>query len=245
MNDRGFSLVELLVVIAVLALLAGIIIPAMAISLETARAATCSSNLRQLAAAALSYAGDHCGEFPWGMRIEGGELACWDFIVGNDGEPRPGLIWENIPECADGRVLQCPSFIGGNANWRGDKFTGYNYNCSFIGKVEGESGGRERPAFLSQIEAPARTALFGDGQFAGGANKFMRAPLPDRAHDASGSGMRMAGTQGFRHRGRTNVAFADGHVESLAQPYRAGSEGFVSEGCGFLSPDNSLYSLAK
>ena len=101
------------------------------------------------------------------------------------------------------------------------------------------------PALLSQIEDPARTALFGDGQYAGGANKFMRAPVRDRAFDGSGTSLREAGTQGFRHRGRTNVAFCDGHVESLDTPYRKGGEGFVSPGCGFLSPDNSLYSLAK
>ena len=40
-------------------------------------------------------------------------------------------------------------------------------------------------------------------------------------------------------------AFADGHVETLSKPYRKGAEGFVSDGCGFLFPDNSLYSLAK
>ena len=142
-------------------------------------------------------------------------------------------------------VLQCPSFVGGAANWQGDPFTGYNYNCSYVGKVEGDPGARAAPALLSQVEDPARTALFGDGQYAGGANKFMRAPVREKAFDGSGTGVREAGTQGFRHRGRTNVAFCDGHVETLAKPYRRGDEGFVSAGCGFLSPDNSLYSLVK
>ena len=244
MNRRAFTLVELLAVIALVGVLAALLIPALEQGREAARAAACATNLRQLAAAALSYAADHGGEFPWGMRIEGGETACWDFITGGD-KVRPGLIWERIPECASGRVLQCPSFVGGNANWRGDPYTGYNYNCSYVGKVEGDSGDRTAPALLSQIEDPARTALFGDGEYAGGANKFMRAPVRDRAFDGSGNGIREAGTQGFRHGGRTNVAFADGHVESLATPFRRGAEGFVSDGCGFLSPDNSLYSLAK
>lgn len=245
LNRRAFTLVELLAVIALVGVLAALLVPALDQGREAARAAACATNLRQLAAAALSYAADHGGEFPWGMRIEGGETACWDFITGAGGKARPGLIWERIPECASGRVLQCPSFVGGNANWRGDPYTGYNYNCSYVGKVEGDPGDRAGPALQSQIEVPARTALFGDGQYARGANKFMRAPERDAAHDGSGNGIRSAGTQGFRHRGRTNVAFADGHVESLATPYRRGSEGFVSDGCGFLSPDNSLYSLAK
>ncbi len=244
-RTRAFTLVELLAVIALVGVLAALLVPALEQGREAARAAACATNLRQLAAAALSYAADHGGEFPWGMRSEGGETTCWDFTVGAGGKARPGLIWDRIPECAGGRVLQCPSFVGGNANWRGDPYTGYNYNCSYVGKVEGDPGGRAGPALQSQIEVPARTALFGDGQYAGGADKFMRAPERDAAHDGSGSGVRSAGTQGFRHRGRTNVAFADGHVESLATPYRRGAEGFVSDGCGFLSPDNSLYSLAK
>ena len=245
MSRRAFTLVELLVAIAVLGVLAGLVVPAVERGRESARAAACAANLRQLAAAAIDYAGEHRGQFPWGMRLEGGEMACWDFVVGADGAARPGLLWKHVPGAGAGQVLQCPSFIGGEANWRGDPFTGYNYNCSFVGKVQGDSGSRDAPAHLSQLEDPARTALFGDGQFAGGANKFMRAPVRDKAHDGSGTAVREAGTQGFRHRGRTNVAFADGHVEALSKPYRKGGEGFVSPGCGFLSPDNSLYSLSK
>ena len=241
----AFTLVELLVAIAVVGILAALLFPALERSRDAARTAACASNLRQLAAAALSYAGEHRGQFPWGMRIEGGEMACWDFVVGADGAARPGLIWDHVPGEDAKRVLQCPAFLGGAANWSGDPFTGYNYNCSYVGKVEGDPGARAAPALLSQVEDPARTALFGDGQYAGGANKFMRAPVREKAFDGSGSGVREAGTQGFRHRGRTNVAFCDGHVETLAKPYRKGGEGFVSDGCGFLSPDNSLYSLVK
>ena len=241
----AFTLAELLVAVAVLGLLAALVVPVVGRSRESARAAACATNLRQLAAAALSYAGEHRGQFPWGMRVEGGETACWDFVVGADGKARPGLLWKHIPGAGSGQVLQCPSFVGGEANWRGDPFTGYNYNCSYVGKVEGDPGDRAAPALLSQVEDPARTALFGDGQYAGGANKFMRAPVRDRAWDGSGSSVREAGTQGFRHRGRTNVAFCDGHVEALDRPYRRGAEGFVADGCGFLSPDNALYSLEK
>ena len=243
MSIPGFTLVELLAVIALVAVLAALLVPALAYSREMARTAACSTNLRQLAAAALSYAADNGGEFPWGMRYEGGEMACWDFITGAGGKVRPGLIWDRIPECANGRVLQCPSFMGGNANWCGDPYTGYNYNCSYIGKVQGDPGLRTRPANAAVLSRPSRTALFGDGQYSGGANKFMRAPLRDPDHDASSSSLRRAGTQGFRHNGKTNVAFADGHVESLSTPYTPGSTrpAFVTPPCAFLSPDNSLY----
>ena len=241
----AFTLLEVLVVLAVVAILGALLFPGVDRAREAGRAAACASNLRQLAAAALAHAESHGGEFPWGLRMEGGKNVCWDFVTGPDGRAAPGAIWDGMTGLGETGVLQCPSFLGGEANWRGDPWTGYNYNCSYVGKVEGDSGTRAAPARLAQIADPARTALFGDVQYAGGANKFMRAPVRDRAFDGSGTSLREAGTQGFRHRGRTNVAFCDGHVESLDTPYRKGGEGFVSPGCGFLSPDNSLYSLAK
>ena len=84
--------------------------------------------------------------------------------------------------------------------------------------------------------------MFGDGEFESGANKFMRSPYPgDLDDDAS---LALGGTQGFRHNGKSNVGFADGHGESLAVLYTdTAASGEPAEGCGFLSSDNSMYDL--
>lgn len=58
-KGRGFTLIELLVVIAIIAILAAILFPVFARAREAARKATCLSNLRQLAIAALMYAQDY------------------------------------------------------------------------------------------------------------------------------------------------------------------------------------------
>ena len=68
----------------------------------------------------------------------------------------------------------------------------------------------------------------------------MRAPDPTRATPTSPAAT--AGTQGFRHDGRSNVAFCDGHAESWSASFTNNADGAsVAPGTGFLSRDNSRY----
>ena len=61
---KAFTLIELLIVIAIIALLIGILLPALGKARDTARGLLCQSNLRGNTTALVMYAGDYKSKFP-------------------------------------------------------------------------------------------------------------------------------------------------------------------------------------
>jgi prepilin-type N-terminal cleavage/methylation domain-containing protein len=66
-NTPGFTLIELLVVIAIIAILAAILFPVFARARESARRATCLSNLKQLGTSFQMYTQDYDETYPSGL----------------------------------------------------------------------------------------------------------------------------------------------------------------------------------
>ena len=87
---RGFTLVELLVVVAIVALLAALIIPGLSRAREYAYFTSCKSNLRQMGIGVLVYSSDNRGQLPHNY------YPC-SVVLGKDQDRKLGLIdeqWE-------------------------------------------------------------------------------------------------------------------------------------------------------
>ena len=277
-SKDGFTLYELLLVVGLVATVWVAILPALNDFHESALSTQCQSNLRQLAMLCQTYAlkegyypwgmvdpGQHKQNY-WdddGLKMlyprenpllhgvtNWSEYAtfCWDFRKKSDalagwqcGEMFQGLQVDSLACCPKCKTATTD-------NWDGNRLTGYNYNVCFLGYVENDSGKRKYPTKQIHVKYPERVVVFGDGGYAGGPNKFMRAPIQDKTYDNSSSSLRKAGTQAFRH-GRNhnrhcNMAFLDGHVEKFMQPYKAGGKkGWVDEAShtAFISSGNGIY----
>lgn len=104
---RAFSLVELMVVIGIIAILLAIILPAMGVAREHAKAIECQSQLRQIGYALHQYAIANSGHTPtWIVHHE------WlQKKLGMDNSPGwPALIERFLGQGPDGRIWNCPSW---------------------------------------------------------------------------------------------------------------------------------------
>lgn len=78
-SRRGFTLVELLVVIGIIALLISILMPALSKARKSAMNANCMSNLRSVGQSLTLYAAENKGKYP---AHHGGGAWLWDVSIG-------------------------------------------------------------------------------------------------------------------------------------------------------------------
>lgn len=223
---RGFTLVELLVVISIISILIAILLPALAAVRESARAVQCASNMRQLGFAFHMYIQDQGNEsFPWWHHPEGNWPQSWWFgllahYVGEaDGDISPHASY--VPPYDS--VFYCPthlanyngSFHEGHSNWR--HFLSYSYPRHWGGEVDGVrlrglGGGlnwsdpKPPPVRLNEVHSPSQVM------------NLIEAINFHNSHNGSSSlGLVPSFPDTFGRHGSpgeaTNILFIDGHVE--------------------------------
>lgn len=211
----AFTLLELLIVCAVLALLGGLAIPAVTGGLSSANRTKCASNMRQIGAGILLYAADHNGMLPRTTHstgtISGRYLNSWIHVL------KPYLAdYEGVRVCPADEPKRQEAILKGD-------FTSYVMNDALDPKGlfdEGNSYNRlhniPRPSetmmlfILSANRAPARGW---DHIHSDGWNNWSSV-LEDIEPDRHLSGTR-SNIASERVKGSANYLFADGHVENI------------------------------
>ncbi len=114
---RGFSLIDVLVTMAVIAVLLSILTPSLSSIRETARQVICRSNIRQLGIGVTQFAAEHGDRVPPSVYVpEGsGTLAPWETMTLRIA---PGSKWDGLGHLYEGeytsaaQVFHCPSHTG-------------------------------------------------------------------------------------------------------------------------------------
>lgn len=210
----GYTLTELLIVLAVIAILSAIILPVFLRGRASARRSTCASNLRQIGAALQLYSADANGFFP--PKVAG------NFVDGrvNTKENRTwrGLLLPYLRDYA----LKCPEAHvphGWKINIAQSEMNGYAYNSRLGQDVVQANIRVPLGRFENQVRYPQLTVTVCDARL------FVTAmPEPDlfatskdlKIPMKSAGAERAILAQPFgatRHGGGANYLFADGHVK--------------------------------
>lgn len=225
---RGFSLLELIVVIGVVSLLVGLLIPALQAARGGSQTAACASNLRQLALANLQYANDHRGRFAPGASDFRSNLNRWH---GTRESPYEAFVPERGPLSThlgpDGAARRCPAFPAITPE-PGIDFEagcgGYGYNHAYLG-VSRDGADDRTGVPVSAIDRPDATLMFADSAFmiawpAPRIIEYSFAEPPRQRRHA----YELDPSLHFRHDHRqANIAWADGHISARTFAFTRGN----------------------
>ena len=208
--SSGLSLVELLVVIVIIIILAALTTVGLRKTKQSARAATCVTNVKQVGMALLMHAADNNNKLIALVGVEnpqtGRRPPVWTWQLARGGY-LSGWNGEGDAPCGTG-VWTCPECEFVSPNYGG---YGVVEGAIFAYEELSPTGVSEKGSLrLSRIAEPANTWLVGDTHIhARSPQKGWYAiwPQPARWNDH--------GPAVARHGGKANVCMMDGHAERM------------------------------
>lgn len=238
-KTRAFTLIEMMVVIAIVAILVALLVPALGKSMSRARSSQCMSNLRQIGVAIRLYATDHSGRYPVGFAHEdsgkaAGDYTDWTYELNEylGGPKMTNDAWPNMLHRSS--VIICPEE---GSSERGVPLLGYSaHPCILVNPSWGNAPYYPDDGVLYQMfKRPSEIVLMLDGLLPDsktGANltyvavlngvdawnaDASKAEMPINLNFAAHNqvGLGESGWPHWRHDGAINTLRVDGHVEPL------------------------------
>ncbi|NBQ65038.1 MAG: DUF1559 domain-containing protein [Verrucomicrobia bacterium] len=226
---RGFTLVELLVVISIIGLLAGLGIPAINRGLESARSAGCANNLKQMGIAVQRFSAEHDGYLmkSWGnqgpaMYAQGvdeswgypqSDWVGWDRMVLDYLELGTlGPNGKRVYTEKSASICRCPA-----DKTKGNVFSNYlvgvgaipnSYRFNASAQLDPN---RAMARKIVSLPSPSKFILIMDGNW----KEYHHVSINDPVAVGNVSRTDTNNVATTRHGGAANYLFADGHVERL------------------------------
>jgi prepilin-type N-terminal cleavage/methylation domain-containing protein/prepilin-type processing-associated H-X9-DG protein len=209
---RGFSVVELLVVIALIAILAALLLPALVSAREKARRVACVKNLGQMGAGLCMYVLDNSVYPRYGSPLQNDRVSYWDYTL--------------LPSAANAtKLFHCPkvSKLTDNENWNFSHYpqtnmfanASYGYNAHGTRFIDDMGPSRGLSPLAWELQIPIR-----ENAVATPADMVAMADY-DPLYDDDGDGdvhpdVLWGLTLAEKHQHRANVVFCDSHAEAAS-----------------------------
>lgn len=217
---RAFTLIELLIVIAIIAILSAMLLPVLSRGRLSAQSAVCQGNLRELGLAAQMYWNDNGGKsFAYTLGPTNNGVLYWFGWIANGAEGQRAFdlsVGALFPYYNGIDVRLCPSPV-----WSLPRFEPkgtnviFSYGCNSL--IFGGPGNGILNA--SKIMHPANTVIFAD---TAEVNNFQAPASPTNPLfeewyyldlETNYTSLNNYPNTQFRHGQKANVTFADGHVD--------------------------------
>ncbi|MHC4265435.1 MAG: DUF1559 family PulG-like putative transporter [Planctomycetota bacterium] len=267
-KSRGLTLVEMLIVISIIGLLMSILVPSLYRVREQAKAMACTSNLKQIGFAVLSYFGEYDGYFPPAYQSDS-STHWWGQKLFDGIDYTKGFAWPYLQSALEEKsIYECPS----------QRYRSYSLQAKPVGAPDdpkwitstyGYNGyylSSPRTAWpninmrpwqkITTILYPAEVFVFADTLLdrdtTGSSPNVENNALLDPPYLYSSTGWRKNDfpTTCFRHLERTSVLFADSHCQLMGledgeythPKSRIGSVGSTS---AHYIPDHKKWPISK